>query len=113
MTGARWPNPLPCGQWMAGLVARVADDAPGDTEHQATCAHCQHALVVLNELWEAVGALAREEIQTPAGIDRAALRRIRRERFVVEAAQLFGGVLPRLTRALLVYGGLIGGQSPR
>lgn len=108
---ARWPNPLPCGQWMAGLIAQVADDDPADVEHQATCEHCQGALKVLDEVWIAVDALAHEQIETPSGIDRAVLRRIRRDMFVAEVAQLFGGILPRLTRALLVYGGLIRGDA--
>lgn len=107
----RWPDPLPCGHALDELVAQVADDVPGDTAHQRDCAHCQQALTVLTDLWEVVGDLAAEQVTAPERIDRAVVRRIRRDLFVVEVARVFGGILPRLSRAFAVYTGLAGGAT--
>lgn len=104
----RWPNPLPCGHWLAELIGQVADGLEGDTAHQAGCEDCQRALATLDLLWEQVGALAREQVRAPASVDRAVLRRVRRELFVAEAMRVFGGVVPRVFRALLVYAGFMG-----
>lgn len=59
----RWPDPLPCGQGLDGLIAQVADGVDGDVEHQRHCPHCQQALSTLHELWDAVDALARQQVQ--------------------------------------------------
>ncbi len=112
MTGP-WPNPLPCGQWLAPLIAQVADGVEGDLEHQASCKYCQQALVALNGLWEATAALAAEQVVGPDSIDRAVLRSVQREIFITKVTELIGGILPRLSRAFLVYSGLLGGGERR
>lgn len=109
----RWPDLLPCGHQLAELIVQVADGVPGDLEHQASCEHCQAALVTLNELWDATAALAAERIAAPESIDRAVLRRVRREVFIAEVTELIGGILPRLSRAFLVYAGLLGASERR
>lgn len=109
----RWPDPLPCGHTLAELVAQVADGVTGDLDHQATCEHCQRTLVTLNELWDATAALAAERVAAPAAIDRAVLRRVRRDIFVAEVTELIGGILPRLSRAFLLYAGLLGASERR
>lgn len=108
---ARWPDPLPCGAQLDELIAQVADDVDGDTAHQGDCEHCEYALTTLHELWEAVDELAHEQVQAPSSIDRVVLRRVRRDLFVNEALHVFGGILPRLSRALLTYSGIARGDD--
>lgn len=107
MSEPRTPGPLPCGQEVEPLVVHVADGAPLPSGHVEGCAHCQEALAELREVWAAVGALAAEEVRAPTSIDAHVLAAIRRELFVREVSRLFGGLLPRLSRALLVYSGLL------
>ena len=99
--------PLPCGADLDALVAQVADEAPGNLAHQATCPYCQAALVDLWELWSLVGRLARERVEAPDRIDLVVLGRIQRAIFAGKVLELFGGLLPRLGWALLTYGGLV------
>lgn len=103
----RWTDPLPCGAQPAALIAQVADGAGPDAAHQDGCPHCTTTLALLRELWDRVDELARQTVAAPASIDRAVLRRIRRELFVTEALRVFGGIVPRLSRALLTYSGFI------
>lgn len=107
---ARRPDPLPCGHELDELIAQVADGEPGDIEHQRTCEHCQDALETLHELWDAVADLAAQQVSASSRVDRAVMRTVRRDLFVREVVQLFGGILPRLSRALLVYAGLATGD---
>lgn len=109
----RWPDPLPCDHPLAELIAQVADGVAGDLEHQATCEHCQQALATLDELWDATAALAAERIAAPDSIDRAVLQRVRRDVFIAAVTDLIGGILPRLSRAFLVYAGLLGASERR
>ena len=102
-----WPDPLPCGRELDELVIQVADGQAGDTDHQRTCAHCQRALATLHELWDVVDDLANERVRASGSIDRAAVRRVRRDIFVARAIETFGGILPRLSRALLIYAGIL------
>lgn len=108
---ARWPRTLPCGSEVATLIVQVADGVDGDLAHQADCEHCQQVLATLHELWDAVGELAAEQVSAPSSVDRAVMRRVRRDLFVSEAMRLVGGILPRLSRALFVYTGLMGEQQ--
>lgn len=103
----RWPDPLPCGHELDELIVQVADGVDGDTAHQRDCPHCQHALRALDQLWDAVDELAREHVAGPQSIDRAALRRVRRDLFVARAVDVVGGILPRLSWALLTYAGFL------
>lgn len=109
----RWPETLPCGYDMAELIVQVADGVPGDLEHQATCEHCQAALADLQQLWDATAALAATVVTAPEGMDRVVMRRVRRALFAAQLSELIGGVVPRLSRALLVYTGLLGGGDQR
>lgn len=102
-----WPDPLPCGHELEELIVQVADGRDGDVDHQRGCVHCQRALTTLYELWDVVDELANERVRAPGSLDRAALRRVRRDIFVARAIETFGGILPRLSRALLLYAGLL------
>ncbi|MDP8978052.1 MAG: hypothetical protein M3N17_05675 [Actinomycetota bacterium] len=104
---------LPCGTDVGRLVTQVADGEPGDVAHQRDCPHCQAALAELHELWDAAAGLAAEAVDASGRIDRVVMRRIRREVFVRQVMQLWGGILPRLGRALLTYGGLIPKEGSR
>lgn len=108
----RWPDLLPCGHGFDELILQVADGIDGDLRHQDQCDHCQEVLTALHELWDAVDQVARERVRGPASIDAAALRRVRRELFVARAVVIFGGILPRLSRALLIYAGIIQEDRP-
>ena len=108
-----WPETLPCGHDMAELVLQVADGLTGDLEHQATCPHCQEALAALAEVWAAADQLAREQMSAPADLHAAVLRRVRRDIFVSSVSDMIGGIVPRLSRALLVYAGMLGGGERR
>lgn len=108
----RWPTTLQCGHEMAELITQVADGVQGDLAHQANCEHCQHALAMLSEVWDAVGELAAEQVRASPSVDRAVMRRIRRDLFVTEASRLLGGILPRLSRAIFTYAGLMR-EDPR
>jgi hypothetical protein len=99
--------PLPCGADLDALVAQVADGAPGDLAHLAVCPWCQAALAELRELWSLAGRLAAERVEAPARIDAVVMGRIRRAIFAGKLLELFGGLLPRLGWALLVYSGLV------
>jgi len=108
MTRPRGPAPLPCGTELDALIAQVADGVAGDSAHQASCPHCQAALGELTRLWELVGRLAAERVESPELIDAVVLGRIQRAIFLSRALQLVGGLLPRLGWALLTYTGLGG-----
>jgi anti-sigma factor RsiW len=108
-----WPQTLPCGHDMAELILQVADGIPGDLAHQATCPHCQQALAALEEVWAAAAALALEQVTAPPQLHASVLRRVRRDIFVSQVSELIGGIVPRLSRALLVYAGVLGGSERR
>lgn len=104
---------LPCDAEVGRLVAQVADGEPADVAHQRDCRHCRAVLAELHELWDAAAALAAEAVDASERIDEVVMRRIRREVFVRRATELWGDILPRLTRALLTYGGLIPKEGRR
>jgi len=104
----RWTDPLTCGTHPGSLIRQVADGAAADIDHQADCPHCTATLATLTSLWERIDELARERVEAPAALDAAVLRRVRRDLFVAAAFRVVGGIVPRLTRALLTYTGLIG-----
>jgi len=106
-TPTRWTDPLPCGTQPGTLIREVADGFEGDADHQAACPHCMATLATLTAVWERIDELAREHVAAPGSVDRSVLRRVRRELFVTEAVRVLGGVVPRLSRALLTYTGLI------
>ncbi len=107
------PVRLPCDAEVGRLVAQVADGEPGDVAHQRDCPHCQALLAELHELWDAAAALAAEAVDASERIDEVVMRRIRREVFARQVLELWGDILPRLTRALLTYGGLIPREGSR
>lgn len=109
---ARFPDALPCGHDLDELIVQVADGIDGDLAHQRDCPHCSRALTALRELWDAVDRLALERTPGPLSIDDAAMRRVRRDLFVARAIEAFGGILPRLSRALLTYAGIIWEDRP-
>jgi hypothetical protein len=113
MSQHRGLPPLPCGADPDALVVQVADDLPGDRDHQAGCPFCQAALARLEELWSLAGRLASERVEAPERIDAVVLGRIRRAVFAGKVIELFGGLLPRLGWALLTYGGLVERGVPR
>lgn len=103
----RWTDPLPCGTQPGVLIREVADGFESDADHQAGCPHCTATLATLTALWERIDELAREQVTAPASVGRTVLRRVRRELFVADAVRVLGGVVPRLSRALLTYTGMI------
>lgn len=107
----RWTDPLPCGTRPGTLIREVADGVEGDVDHQAGCPHCSATLVTLASVWERIDELAGERVGAPASLDRTVMRRVRRDLFVTEAVRVLGGVVPRLSRALLTYSGLIEGDD--
>lgn len=109
----RWPETLPCGHDMVELIAQVTDDEPGDVAHQVACEHCQAALADLGRLWDATAELAAAAVTAPEGMGRVVMRGVRRELFAAQVSELIGGVVPRLSRALLVYTGMLGGDDRR
>src|SRR4029450_2101560 len=105
--------PLPCGADLDALVAQVADEVPGDLDHQAGCPHCQAALAQIEELWSLARQLARGRGGAPGRIAGVGVGRIQRAILTGKAIELFGGLLPRLGWALLTYGGLVERGVPR
>ncbi len=62
---------------LEALIDQVAEDhPPPDAAHQASCAHCQAALVALGEAWGEVLALARQPVPVPAGLTEPIMKRI-------------------------------------
>ncbi len=69
---------LACGTPLETLIDQVADPQPPvDAAHQASCPHCQAALVALGEAWGEVQAFARQPVPVPARLTERIMARIR------------------------------------
>ena len=69
---------LPCGVLYDSLVTQVADHtAPVDPAHQATCRHCRAALVELDDLWDPLHELARQDVRAPRDLLPTVMARVR------------------------------------
>ena len=69
---------LTCGTPLDALIDQVTEHyTPVDAAHQASCRHCQAALVALGEAWGEVQAFARQPVPVPAGLTEWIVSRIR------------------------------------
>lgn len=61
---------LACGVTLDLLVDQVTtkQQRPVDAAHQASCAHCQAALVALREAWGELRCFARQPVAVPPGL---------------------------------------------
>jgi uncharacterized alkaline shock family protein YloU len=94
---------LPCGVELASLIDQVADGTPpDDPDHQAQCPHCQATLAELEQVWDQVRELAREEVAAPDAIVHKAIRRIREALAALELHLPLEEVVPRLVQHALL-----------
>jgi uncharacterized alkaline shock family protein YloU len=70
---------VPCGSDIDDLLEQVAEGRAAERDaHQASCPHCQAALIELADVWAPVRQLAEQPIATPTGILAAVMRHIDR-----------------------------------
>lgn len=95
---------LPCGAELDDLVERVAEGLPPRSEHERTCPDCRRARAELEELWDGVRALARQEVVPPQRLVASVMRRVREGLIAPHSSLPLDEVVPRLVRHAFLPG---------